>query len=73
MEAPQTYSGPFAFFKRHFNGDYSLGRSYWINTFLISMIAPLLGILMLPWLGENFPARYSSAGVLLITALGIVA
>lgn len=73
MEAPQTYSGPFAFFKRHFNGDYSLGRSYWINTFLISMIAPLLGILMLPWLGENFPARYSSAGVLLVTALGIVA
>lgn len=72
MEAERTYSGPFAFFRRHFNGDYPLGRSYWINTFLISLFAPLLGILLLPWLGENFPARYGSAGVLLITALGIV-
>lgn len=73
MEAEKIYSGPFAFFRRHFNGDYSLGRSYWINTFLISLFAPLLGVLMLPWLVENFPARYGSAGVLLVTALGIVA
>lgn len=73
MEAEKTYSGPFAFFRKHFNGDYSLGRSYWINTFLISLFAPLLGILLLPWLGENFPARYGSAVVLSTTALGIVA
>lgn len=73
MDTLQNYSGPFAFFRKHFNGDYSLGRSYWINTFLISMFAPLLGILMLPWLGENFPARYGSAGVLLVTALGVIA
>lgn len=73
METTQTYSGPLAFFKKHFNGDYSLARSYWVNTFLISMFAPMLGILMLPWLSENFPARYGSAGVLLVTVLGIVA
>lgn len=72
MEAERNYSGPLAFFYKHFNGDYSLGRSYWVNTFLISLFAPLLGILLLPWLGENFPARYGSAGVLLVTALGIV-
>ena len=73
MEVPQIYTGSFAFFRRHLNGDYSLGQSYWVNTLMISMFAPLLGILMLPWLGKNFPARYSSAGVLLVTALGIAA
>ena len=73
MEAATTYSGPFAFFRKHFNGDYSLGRSYWVNTFLIQLFAPLLGILLLPWLSENFPARYGSAGVLLLSALGILA
>lgn len=67
------YKGPLAFFRRHYNGDYSLGRSYWVNTFLIQFFAPLLGILLLPWLGENFPARYGSVGVLLLTALGILA
>lgn len=71
--ASQPYSGPLTFLKKHFNGDYSLARSYWVNMLLISMFAPLLGILMLPWLSENFPARYSSAGVLLMTALGVVA
>lgn len=71
--ASQPYSGPLTFLKKHFNGDYSLARSYWVNMLLISMFAPLLGILMLPWLSENFPARYGSAGVLLVTALGIVA
>lgn len=73
MEPTQTYSGPLAFLKKHFNGDYTLARSYWVNTFLISLFAPLLGLLLLPWLGENFPARYGSAGFLLITVLGILA
>jgi hypothetical protein len=34
MKVERTYFGPFAFFSRHFNGDYSLGRSYWVNTLL---------------------------------------
>lgn len=73
MKTTQTYSGPLAFFKKHFNGDYSLARSYWVNTFLVSLFAPLLGILILPRLSDNFPARYSSAGFLLVTVLGVVA
>lgn len=67
------YKGPFAFFHRHYNGDYSLARSYWVNTLLVSLFAPLAGVLLLPWLGQNFPARYGSAGFLVITTLGIVA
>jgi ATP-dependent protease ClpP protease subunit len=73
METEQTYHGPFAFFRRHYNGDYSLGRSYWVNTFLIQLFAPLLGVLVITWLGVNFPARYGSAAVLLLTLLGVVA
>jgi hypothetical protein len=67
------YKGPLAFFRKHYNGDYSLGRSYWLNTFLVSLFAPVLGLLLLPWLSENFSARYSSAGFLFITSLGVVA
>ena len=70
-EQRQKYSGYFAFFKKHLNGDYSLAQSYWINTCLISMFVSLLGVLIQPWLRENFPARYSSAGFLLITVIGI--
>jgi hypothetical protein len=73
MEAETTYRGPFSFFRKHFNGDYSLGRSYWVNTFLIQLFAPLLGVLVLPWLSENFPARYGSAAVLLLTLVGVIA
>lgn len=67
------YKGPFSFFRRHFNGDYSLARSYWVNTLLISIFAPLVGLMVLPLISENFPARYSSACALIVTALGIVA
>lgn len=67
------YTGPFAFFRKHYNGDYSLARSYWVNTLLVSMFAPVVGLVMLPWLSEDFPARYGSAGFLFITALGITA
>lgn len=67
------YTGPFAFFRRHYNGDYSLARSYWVNTFLVSLFAPVLGVMLLPWLGENLPARYGSSGFLFVTVFGIVA
>lgn len=70
-EQRQKYSGYFVFFKKHLNGDYSLAQSYWINTCLISMFVSLLGVLIQPWLRENFPARYSSAGFLLIIVIGI--
>lgn len=67
------YTGPLAFFRRHYNGDYSLARSYWVNTLLVSLFAPVVGIMLLPWLGENFPARYGSTGFLFVTTLGILA
>ena len=73
MPGEQTYQGPFAFFRKHLNGDYSLGRSYWVNTLLITLFAPLLGVLVLPLLSENAPARYASAAVLLLTSLGVAA
>lgn len=72
-QTPPEYTGPLAFFRRHFNGDYSLGRSYWVNTLLVSLFAPALGLMLLPWLGTNLPARYGSAGFLAITTLGVVA
>jgi len=67
------YQGPLAFFRRHYNGDYSLARSYWINTFLVSLFAPVLGMMLLPLLGDRLPARYGSTGFLSITVLGILA
>jgi len=68
-----AYAGPLVFFKRHYNGDYSLARSYWVNNTLVSWFAPLLGLLLLPWLAENFATRYASIGVLLITTFGVLA
>jgi len=61
----------FGFLRRHYNGDYSLARSYWVNTLLLSLFAPLLGLLLLPWLTSNFPARYGSMAFLMVTALGL--
>tara|TARA_R110002110_G_scaffold331227_1_gene542412 strand:- start:1773 stop:3305 length:1533 start_codon:yes stop_codon:yes gene_type:complete len=67
------YTGYLAFFRKHYNGDYSLGRSYWVNTFLVVLFAPIVGALLLPWLIENFRAQYGSGAFLFITLLGIAA
>lgn len=67
------YKGPLAFFRRHYNGDYSLGRSYWVHTFPVSLFAPAVGLMLLPWMARSFPARYSSVAFLLLTLLGLVA
>jgi hypothetical protein len=66
-----NYYGPTAFFRKHLNGDYSLARSYWVNTLLVSLFAPALGLLFFP-LVQDLPARYSSAAVLALTVLGLV-
>jgi hypothetical protein len=68
-----SYSGPFSFFRKHFNGDYSLGRSYWVNTFLIALVAPIAGLLLVPVLSDHFAARYASLAFLLITVFGLIA
>ncbi len=67
------YKGLLAFFRRHWNGDYSLARSYWVNNFLVSLFAPLIGFLLLHWLVAGLPARYASAGFLSVTAFGVFA
>jgi len=68
----ENYQGPLAFFRKHLNGDYSLGRSYWLNTFLVLLFAPALGLILAPLL-QDLPARYSSAAVLALTVLGLLA
>lgn len=66
------YSGPFAFIRRHLNGDYSLARSYWLHTLPVSLLAPVVGMALLPLLGKNLPARYGSAGFLTLMTLCLV-
>lgn len=66
-----VYTGPFAFFRRHFHGDYPLARSYWVNTLLLTLFAPVLGFSLMTAFGNDLPARYGSAAFLLITAVGL--
>lgn len=72
MEEVRNYYGPTAFFRRHFNGDYSLGRSYLVNASLSLVFAALLNRIIIAWLTENAPARYVSVVVLLMIPLGIL-
>lgn len=66
------YRGPWGFFRRHYNGDYSLGRSYWVHLILIPGVVSVAGLGLGGWLSEDLPARYGSAAVLAMLALGIV-
>lgn len=59
---------PVGFFRRHYRGDYSLGRSYWAHTFLVQWLALLAAVLLLPWLADNFRARYASGAFLAMLA-----
>lgn len=73
MAEDRVYRRPFGFFLKHLNGDYGLARSYWLNSFIITAIAPLLGVMLMPWLAANFQARYASMAFLGLTLLGLVA
>lgn len=66
------YRGFLGFFRKHWNGDYSLGRSYWLNSLLVSLFAPGLGLVLFPVVADR-PARYTSAAALLVTAVSYVA
>jgi hypothetical protein len=68
----RTYRWPLRFLQKHWNGEYSLARSYWLNTVLVSLFAPGLGLVLFPLLKDR-PARFSSAAALLLTALGYAA
>jgi hypothetical protein len=68
----RPYRWPLRFFLKHWNGEYSLARSYWLNTFFISLFAPGLGLVLFPLVHDR-PARFASAAALLVTALGYAA
>lgn len=72
MSYDHPYSGDDSnFIKKHWNGDYSLAKSYWVNTFLVSL-ALLLGVkLFYQSFSERTEARYVSITALLVTALAI--
>lgn len=61
------YSGPLAFFRRHLNGDYSLGRSYWLHTFVLQLALVALVLGALPALVEDLPARVGSSSALFVS------
>jgi len=72
MRSGDTGRGLFVFFRKHYNGDYSLARSYWINTFLLQGLVSLAGLALLGWLAQDAPARYGAAAALFLVVLGIV-
>lgn len=67
----ELYKGPFSFVRRHFNGDYPLGRSYWVHTFLVQVA--FIGLIsgVLPVLSEDWPARIGSSVVLAVFTTSI--
>lgn len=68
--APGAVANSAGFFRRHLNGDYTLGRSYWVHTFAVQWLLSAALVVVALWLSEHFPARYASTAVLtLYTAM----
>ncbi|MBO9536796.1 hypothetical protein [Herbaspirillum sp.] len=70
---PPAGGKPGNFIVRHWRGDYSLGRSYWLHTVLLSSLLPAFSISVLARLTNDMPARYGVAGVLAIAAFSYLA
>lgn len=66
-------SKPASFIRRHWRGDYSLARSYWLHTVLLSSLLPAFAISALARLTNDMPARYGVGGVLAIAAFSYLA
>ena len=66
-------STPGNFIGRHWRGDYSLARSYWLHTVLLSSLLPAFSISVLARLTNDMPARYGVAGVLAIAGFSYLA
>lgn len=60
------------FFARHWRGDYSLVRSYWLHTALMQFGVMALSAGVTHALAHNAPARAASSALLVIYVLGIV-
>lgn len=72
MSYDHPYSGDDSIIiKKHWNGDYSLGQSFWVNTFFASLFMMLFALFVESLWSERSQARYSSIAVLLVTALSV--
>jgi hypothetical protein len=60
------------FFARHWRGDYSLVRSYWLHTALLQFCVVALSAGVTHALAHNAPARAASSALLVIYAFGLV-
>ncbi|MFL9924771.1 hypothetical protein PQR62_10880 [Herbaspirillum lusitanum] len=60
------------FIGKHWRGDYSLGRSYWLHTVLLASLMPAFTISLLARLTNNMPARYGVTGVLVIAGFSYI-
>jgi hypothetical protein len=60
------------FLRKHFNGDYTLTRSYWVHLFLFQYAFLGATVVLLDWLAQTYPARYSSGAVIFFTVFGYV-
>jgi len=67
----QNYSGIVGFVRKHLDGEYSLGRSYWVHTVLIQVLMNI-GVFMIIVSLRDKPARFGSAAILILSLLSVV-
>jgi hypothetical protein len=71
-ELDARYRRPWGFVRRHWNGDYSLGRSYWVNTILAGLVSLISGPLLLRLVSdESTQARSIAYLSLRVVDLGL--
>lgn len=58
------------FFRKHFSGDYSLARSYWLHLFVFQFAFLAACIVLLDRLAQTFQARYSSGVAVFLIIIG---
>lgn len=58
------------YLRRHLAGEFSLWRSIGLHTLVPCLAVPLVGAVVLPYLGDHFPARYLSGALILLLTLG---
>lgn len=64
-------AAPRGFIARHYHGEYSLARSYWLHSLGVSLLTVVLAQAV-TGMAEHLPVRVSSTAVIVQWALGIV-
>src|SRR5438105_271682 len=67
-----VYTGPFAYFRQHYHGDFSLGWSYWVNLTALQLATIFAASLVVPSVSRTFSARYGSMAFLAISGAGLL-